>query len=405
MVRRQQGGTRLRVGLASFMAAVALVTLTACGTNVPRLDDAPVNSYATPIGYRGIRYWGDAELKKFNEVSALRLEQVRAAHAQDPSIPLENAYYLAVSGGGGDGAFGAGLLAGWTKAGTRPQFEVVTGISTGALTAPYAFLGPACDGKLKEVYTTITDKDVMRNTGPLGAVFGASLTDNSPLKALVARYVTPELVDRIGEENAKGRRLLVGTTNLDAQRPVVWDMTAIAASGNPDRVQLFRDVLIASAAIPGVFPPQLIRVQADGKLYEELHVDGGTTTQAFLLSAENSLKDVDKALKFPRKRALYVIMNGTFAPQAEKTETKTLAIATRSISTLIKNQSIGDAYKLYAQSHRDGVSFNIASIPADFTVKAKSEFDQDYMRKLYDFGYGLGQGPGVWEKTPPDYDR
>ena len=405
MARRQQGGTRLRVGLASLVAAVALVTLTACGTNVPRLDDAPVNSYATPIGDRGIRYWGDAELKKFNEVSALRLEQVRAAHAQDPSVPLENAYYLAVSGGGGDGAFGAGLLAGWTKAGTRPQFEVVTGISTGALTAPYAFLGPAYDGKLKEVYTTITDKDVMRNTGPLGAVFGASLTDNSPLKALVARYVTPELVDRIGEENAKGRRLLVGTTNLDAQRPVVWDMTAIAASGNPDRVQLFRDVLIASAAIPGIFPPQLIRVQADGKLYEELHVDGGTTTQAFLLSAENSLKDVDKALKFPRKRALYVIMNGTFAPQAEKTETKTLAIATRSISTLIKNQSIGDAYKLYAQSHRDGVSFNIASIPANFTVKAKSEFDQDYMRKLYDLGYRLGQGPGVWEKTPPDYDK
>ena len=282
---------------------------------------------------------------------------------------------------------------------------MVTGISTGALTAPYAFLGPAYDGQLKEVYTTITDDDVMRNTGPLGAVFGSSLTDNSPLKALVARYVTPELVDRIGAENAKGRRLLVGTTNLDAQRPVVWDMTAIAASRNPDRVQLFRDVLIASAAIPGIFPPQLIRVQADGKLYEELHVDGGTTTQAFLLSAENSLKDVDKALRFPRKRALYVIMNGTFAPQAEKTETKTLAIATRSISTLIKNQSIGDAYKMYAQSQRDGVSFNIASIPADFTVKAKSEFDQGYMRKLYDLGYRLGQGTGVWEKTPPDYDK
>lgn len=405
MARRQQGGTRLRAGLKSLMVGVVLVTLTACGTNIPRLDDAPVNSYATPIGYRGIRYWGDAELKKFNEVSALRLEQVRAAHAQDPSVPLESAYYLAVSGGGGDGAFGAGLLAGWTQAGTRPQFEVVTGISTGALTAPYAFLGPAYDGQLKEVYTTITDDDVMRNTGPLGAVFGSSLTDNSPLKALVARYVTPELVDRIGAENAKGRRLLVGTTNLDAQRPVVWDMTAIAASRNPDRVQLFRDVLIASAAIPGIFPPQLIRVQADGKLYEELHVDGGTTTQAFLLSAENSLKDVDKALKFPRKRALYVIMNGTFAPQAEKTETKTLAIATRSISTLIKNQSIGDAYKMYAQSQRDGVSFNIASIPADFTVKAKSEFDQGYMRRLYDLGYRLGQGTGVWEKTPPDYDK
>lgn len=396
---------RRAMGWKALVAAVLLVAVSACGTNMPRLDDAPLNSYATPVGYKGIRYWGDAELRKFNEVSALRLEQVRAAHAQDPSVPLDRAYYLAVSGGGGDGAFGAGLLAGWSKTGTRPQFEVVTGISTGALTAPYAFLGPAYDGKLKEVYTTISDDDVMRKTGPLGAVFGASLTDNSPLKALVARHVTPELIDRIAEENAKGRRLLVGTTNLDAQRPVVWDMTAIAASGNPDRVQLFRDVLIASAAIPGIFPPQLIRVQADGKVYEELHVDGGTTTQAFLLSAENSLKDVDKALKFSRKRSLYVIINGTFAPQAERTDTKALAIATRSISTLIKNQSIGDVYKMYAQSERDGVAFHLASIPADFNVKPKSEFEQAYMQKLYDLGYRLGQNPSVWERTPPDYDK
>jgi hypothetical protein len=180
-------------------------------------------------------------------------------------------------------------------------------------------------------------------------------------------------------------------------------MTAIAASGNPDRVQLFRDVLVASAAIPGVFPPQLIRVQADGKSYEELHVDGGTTTQAFLLSGENSLKDVDKALKFPRKRSLYVIINGTFAPQAEKTETRTLAIATRSISTLIKNQSIGDVYKMYAQSQRDGVNFYLASIPPDFQEKGKSEFDQAYMRKLYDLGLRTGQGPAAWSRTPPDY--
>lgn len=399
------GDRQIGAGLRALMAVLLVLTVTACGTNIPRLDDAPSNSYATPVGYKGIRYWGDAELKKFNEVSAVRLEQVRAAHAKDPSVPLDHAYYLAVSGGGGDGAFGAGLLAGWSKAGTRPQFEVVTGISTGALTAPYAFLGPAYDDKLKEVYTTISDKDVMRNTGALGAVFGSSLSDNSPLKALVAKHVTAELIERIAEENAKGRRLLVGTTNLDAQRPVVWDMTAIAASGNPDKVQLFRDVLIASAAIPGIFPPQLIRVQADGKLYEELHVDGGTTTQAFLLSAENSLKDVDKALKFSRKRELYVIMNGTFAPQAEKTETKTLAIATRSISTLIKNQSIGDAYKLYAQSERDGVAFHLASIPASFDSKAKSEFDQAYMRKLYDLGYSLGQGHGAWENEPPDYDK
>jgi hypothetical protein len=403
--RQAVGRDGLRTALSSLSVIAVLFLATACGTNVPRLDDAPLNTYATPVGYKGIRYWGDTELKKFKEVSALRLEQVREAHRKDPTVPLEQAYYLAISGGGGDGAYGAGLLAGWTKSGTRPPFEVVTGISTGALTAPYAFMGPAYDGKLKEIYTTISDKDVLRSSGPLGALFGSSLTDNSPLKALVAKHVTTELVDKIAAENAKGRKLLVGTTNLDAQRPVVWDMTAIAASGNPNRVQLFRDVLVASAAIPGVFPPQLIRVQADGKSYEELHVDGGTTTQAFLLSGENSLKEVDEALGFPRKRSLYVIINGTFAPQAEKTETKALAIATRSISTLIKNQSIGDVYKMYAQSVRDDVNFYLTSIPADFQEKGKSEFDQAFMRKLYDLGYQAGQGPGAWSRTPPDYEN
>ena len=394
-----------RHSFRSILAAVLLVTLAACGTNVPRLDDAPVNSYATPVGYKGIRYWGDAELKKLNEASAERLAELKAAHKLDPSIPLDHAYYLAISGGGGDGAYGAGILNGWSKAGTRPQFEVVTGISTGALSAPYAFLGSAYDDKLKEIYTTIDDKDIMKKNGPIDAVFGTSLTDNSPLKALVAKYVTQDLLDKIAIEGGKGRRLLIGTTNLDAQRPVVWDMTAIAASGNPDRLQLFRNVLVASAAIPGVFPPQLIKVTADGKVYEELHVDGGTTTQAFLVSAQNSLKDVDKALNFPRKRSLYIIMNGTFAPQAEKTETKTLAIAARSISTLIKNQSIGDDYRMYAQCQKDGIAYNITSIPADFTDKAKSSFDTPYMRKLYDRGYQLGLTPAAWDKEPPDYNR
>jgi len=389
----------------SILAAALLVTLAACGTNVPRLDDAPVNTYATPAGYKGIRYWGDAELKKLNEASAERLAELKVAHKADPSIPLDHAYYLAISGGGGDGAYGAGVLNGWTRAGNRPQFEIVTGISTGALSAPYAFLGSAYDGKLKEIYTTIDDSDVMKKKGAISGIFGSSMTDNGPLKALVAKYVTQDLIDKIAIEYGKGRRLLVGTTNLDAQRPVVWDMTAIAASGNPDRLQLFRNVLVASAAIPGVFPPQLIKVTADGKLYEELHVDGGTTTQAFLVSAQNSLKEVDKALNFPRKRSLYIIMNGSFAPQAEKTETKTLAIAARSISTLIKNQSIGDAYRMYAQCQKDGIAYNITSIPPTFTDKAKSEFDQGYMRKLYEVGYQAGAASTAWDKEPPDYNR
>lgn len=374
-----------------------------CASNMPRLEDAPADTYATPVGFRGIRYWGDVELKKLNEVTAMRMQQIAESSKTDSKLSIKHADYLAISGGGSDGAFGAGLLVGWSKLGTRPEFEIVTGISTGALSAPFAFLGTEYDSQLTKIYTTISTKDIMRSNGPVGAIFGSSLTDNSPLKALVATYVTPALLDRIAIENGRGRKLLIGTTNLDAQRPVVWDMTAIADSENPARLQLFRDVLVASAAIPGVFPPQLIKVVADGKTYDELHVDGGTTTQAFLLSAENSLKIVDESLKIKRTRALYVIINGSFAPQPAKTETETFAIATRSISTLIKNQGIGDVYRMYTQAVRDGVDFNVASIPEDFTEVSKSTFDQNYMKKLYKRGYQTAISGAAWQKTPPDY--
>src|SRR4029079_16062440 len=175
-------------------------------------------------------YWGDVPLKKFDQATAIRMRQLSEASRTDPRLSSRHADLLAISGGGSRGAFGAGLLAGWSKTGKRLEFEVVTGISTGSLTAPFAFLGPAYDPQLTEVYTTISDKDVMTSNGAVGALFGTSLADNKPLKALVAKYVTSDLLDKVAVEGGRGRLLLIGTTNLDAERPVVWDMTAIAAS-------------------------------------------------------------------------------------------------------------------------------------------------------------------------------
>jgi hypothetical protein len=215
--------------------------------------------------------------------------------------------------------------------------------------------------------------------------------------------VTPKLLADIAAEHAKGRRLFVGTTNIDAQRPVVWDMTAIAASDNPEKLRLFRDVLVASAAIPGVFPPEMIKVTAEGQLFEEMHVDGGTATQVFLMPTGNSLRDVDKALGHSRTRSVYIIRNGTFAPKYKKTEASTLAIAARSIDTLILNQGIGDIYRMYAQSQRDRTDFNVASIPADFNVPNKSPFDPVYMRALYQEGYKQELAGQAWQKVPPGF--
>ncbi|MCA3556495.1 MAG: patatin-like phospholipase family protein, partial [Aestuariivirga sp.] len=188
--------------------------------------------------------------------------------------------FLALSGGGSNGAFGAGLLTGWTEAGTRPEFTIVTGISTGSLTAPFAYLGPPYDKLLTEAYTQISGRDVFRRKPVLSALRSSAAADNTPLRQLVARYVTDRMVADIAVQNGRGRKLLIGTTNLDAGRPVVWDIGAIAASGEPDRKQLIQDILVASSSIPGLFPPVKIKVVADGKTFDEMHVDGGTTNQA-----------------------------------------------------------------------------------------------------------------------------
>ena len=388
------------------LLAVLLVTLTVgCADQTPRLDAAPANTYATPIGFRGIRYWGDSELKKLDQAIAERREQLAIAAKSDPTINLKHADYLAISGGGSDGAFGAGLLVGWTAAGSRPRFEVVTGISTGALSAPFAFLGPKYDGDLTKVYTSIDNKDVMVKKGALQGLLGTSMADNAPLRKFVARYVTAQLVEDVAKERAKGRRLFIGTTNIDAQRPVVWDMTAIAASDNPDKLNLFREVLVASAAIPGVFPPEMIKVTADGKTFDEMHVDGGTATQVFLMPGGNSLRDVDKALGQTRSRSVYIIRNGTFAPKYKKMEASTLAIASRAISTLILNQGIGDIYRMYTDAKRDHTDFNVASIPADFSAPNTSDFDPVYMKALYQEGYGMAKAGTEWQKAPPGFKQ
>jgi hypothetical protein len=389
--------------IAGFLALLLVITAAGCAGNQPRLDAAPADVYATPVGFKGIRYWGDSELKKLDQAIAERREQLARAAKTDPTINLKHADYLAISGGGSNGAYGAGLLVGWTAKGNRPRFEVVTGISTGSLSAPFAFLGPAYDGQLTKIYTDIDTKDILTKKGPLQGLFGESMADNAPLKKLVAHYVTPQLLDDIAAERAKGRRLFVGTTNIDAQRPVVWDMTAIAASDNPEKLRLFRDVLVASAAIPGVFPPEMIKVTAEGQLFEEMHVDGGTATQVFLMPTGNSLRDVDKALGQSRTRSVYIVRNGTFAPKFKKTEASTLAIAARSIDTLILNQGIGDIYRMYAQSQRDRTDFNVASIPPDFTMPSKSPFDPVYMRALYQEGYKEMLAGKAWQKVPPGF--
>ncbi|MGJ0533412.1 MAG: patatin-like phospholipase family protein [Methylocystis sp.] len=373
----------------------------ACGS-LTRIDAVPVADEERAIvpGLPNIRYWADGDPAAFMTAAGHSLEREQAYLASTGHQgPLPPAYFLAISGGGENGAYGAGLLVGWTKAGTRPVFKGVTGVSTGALTAPFAFLGSAYDDKLKEVYTTLTAKDVLQPRGYLAALFDDAMADNSPLRKTVAKYFDQAMLDAIAAEHKKGRILVIGTTNLDARRPVIWDIGAIAASGHPRALELVHDVLVASAAIPGAFPPVMIDVEMDGKPYEEMHVDGGASAQVFLYPPQ---LDIAKS-GIKRDRVLYVIRNARLDPEWAQVERQVMSIAGRAISSLIQTQGVGDLYQIYLTTQRDGFDYNLAYIPKTFTRTLKEPFETAYMLELFDLGHDLAAAGYKWDKAPPGF--
>ncbi|MCX5894097.1 MAG: patatin-like phospholipase family protein, partial [Deltaproteobacteria bacterium] len=298
----------------------------------------------------GVRAWGDT-LSASLEQNAI--ESIRQEMAANHGKLLPEANFLALSGGGGDGAFGAGILCGWTAAGTRPQFKLVTGISTGALIAPFAFLGPEYDARLKEAYTTISDQDIytvpnlLKLVINLGRIEGAASTE--PLARLLERIIDDNMIQAIAVEHNKGRRLLVGTTQLDAQRQVIWNMGAIAASGHPDAPKLFRQVLRASASIPVAFSPVYIKVKAGGQEYDEMHVDGGVRAEVMLYEEALNIFVARKklGLQIPhRPRKLYIIRNAQVYPEYESIKPNISKIGTRAIGSLTKYQGVGDLYRI-----------------------------------------------------------
>lgn len=342
-----------------------------------------------------VRFWGDAAPEGLEKFALLKAAQIKAHPRKSSEWDM-----LAISGGGADGAFGAGLLVGWSKTGKRPTFELVTGTSTGAIIAPFAFLGSKYDRQLKEIYTTISTDDVIKGN-VLSALFGGtSLADTSGFEQLVARYTSQEMLDEIGTEYNKGRFLLIATTNIDAQRPVLWNIGAIATSGNSGSLALFRKIILASAAIPGAFPPVSLDVTLDGKTYNELHVDGGVTAQVSLYPPQTSPRDIDKILGIMPKRRLFVIRNSKVNPEYAPVKAGLYSISKRSFDTLIKSQGVGDLYRLYTLAQRDQMEYNLAFIPDGFNAKSDELFDLEYMRALFKSGYDLGSKGYRWVKSP-----
>jgi hypothetical protein len=359
---------------------------------VPRAD----TERALPLGIAKARFYPDGDPQPMIADATEALQ--REIAALPPGAKLPPANYLAVSGGGDNGAFGAGLLNAWTETGTRPQFKGVTGVSTGALIAPLAFLGPQYDPVLREVYTTINADLVYRFRGLSAALFDDAMADTAPLSALIAKYFDQKMLDAIASEYRKGRLLLIGTTDLDAQRPVIWNIGAIANSGKPGALGLVQQILRASAAIPGAFQPVLIDVELDGKKYQELHVDGGAIAQLFLYPPSLNLG----RLGIKRERRAYVIRNARLDPDWASSERRTIDIAGRAISTMLATSGRNDVLRVYFITQRDHVDYNLAYIGHDFDgPEKKGEFDQAYMRALYDYGYRQARAGLEWHKAPP----
>ncbi|HEY9346750.1 MAG TPA: patatin-like phospholipase family protein, partial [Inquilinus sp.] len=386
---------------------VLAIALLASGCSPPTRLAAVPERYelnATVGSMQGIRYYPPDHLGTLEADALASVERERAAlAASGHKGPLPPASYLAVSGGGENGAFGAGLLVGWTKTGTRPEFKVVTGVSTGALTAPFAFLGPAYDDRLTGIYTTITAAEVLEARGFLAAVTNDAMADTAPLRRTIAKYLTADLLAAIAREHAKGRLLLIGTTDLDAQRGVIWNVGKIAASGDPGALELVRSILVASAAIPGAFPPVMIDVMADGQPYQEMHVDGGASAQVFIYPPSLKVAELAKKAGIVRQRDVYVIRNARLDANWADVKRSTLSIAGRAISSLIQTQGVGDLYRIYTVSQRDGVGFHLAYIPSSFDVKLETPFDQTYMRALFELGHKLGAQGYAWQTRPPGF--
>ncbi|WP_165943303.1 patatin-like phospholipase family protein [Roseicella aquatilis] len=388
--------TLARRGVLGLATAAGL---SACA-GLPRLPAVPetLAQRADFPGIPGARFYvdeEDAELLRW-----LQEQQRRAAIARAAGRPDNPADVLVLSGGGEDGAFGAGLLTEWTGQGTRPEFRVVTGISTGALTAPFAFLGPSRDAHLREVYTTIDISRVLAWRQWTAAVFDDALGDSTPLAATIARFVDAGMLAEIAAAYDAGRLLLIGTTDLDARRGVIWNIGAIARSGSPQALELVRKVLLASASIPGAFPPVMFDVEADGRRFQEMHVDGGAVAQLFLFP----MRVAAAARAREPKRAptrVWVIRNGKLRPQRQTTPRRTIAVLAATVSTLTQASGSYDVTRIWLRARGAGLAFHLAYVGEDFAVPYETAFDPAYMRALFDYGQARMRAGTAWTSTPP----
>lgn len=380
--------------LAAFCAALSLSACVTAGRYGPPqpelLRDARVEGYGPDIRT------SDPDQTAFVAWLQGNVGKARAT-SPDGSLTI-----LALSGGGAGGVFGAGALKGLTLSGARPTFQIVTGVSTGALIAPFAFLGPEWDDELEAAYTGGASENLLDSAG-LFSLFRVGVMKDANLRKLVSDYITPELVAAVAKESEKGRILLVATTNLDAEAPVFWDMGAIARQGGEDARRMFIDVLVASSSVPGAFPPVMIPVTDSSGAHDEMHVDGGVTAPFFLfpdvafISGEK-FKDLEGA-------RIYVIVNGQLDPVQRSSQANTIAITLRASNVALTRMTRTELLLASSFAQRQGMALRFTNIPASYPFSGPFNFQTEPMRTLFDYATQCAQSGRLWLSSRDALER
>jgi hypothetical protein len=359
---------------------------------------------AQPDGFDGVRLSSAQDLDN----PAIKTDRLKSDSTNATGVNI-----LALSGGGANGAFGAGVLVGWTQRGDRPPFQLVTGVSTGALIAPFAFLGSAYDDKLRTAYINgAAAKLLTRNILP--RLFIEGVYSGEKLKALVDTYVDADMVADIAKAHTKGRRLIVATTDLDLQKSILWNLGAIAQQGmergtpqaRQQALQLIRQVLVASASLPGAFAPVLIETQTDfagiSRTFREMHADGSISLPFFVLP--ESLPKALMSLRRPEgqktKSHIYILINGNINPRFDITKNTTLSVAARSLDTLTRAQARTTLATIKTFADVNGFEVKVMAMPDDYGSGGILAFDKLSMQKLFAYGLSLGQSPKAFKSAP-----
>lgn len=384
----------------SFFAVATLpvASLVACSESSPwpPIPEELVAQAQIP-GIPQARRWGDEPQRDDFHFSGMEGDSREAPDAR-ASGPMR---VLALSGGGANAAFAAGLLTGWTQVGTRPSFQVVTGVSAGALAAPFALLGPAHDETLRELFTGLDGRDLVEQRMQLFAFLGDALASPEPLRRLIEKHFDAALMEAIATEHRRGRRLIVGTTHVYAGRLVTWNIGAIATSGHPTALDVIRRVLLASAAVPIMLPPVYIEVEAGGRRYAEMHIDGGMARQVFVAPPGIDWASMAREKTQHGGLEFYVIRNGRASSEYMVMPDRLVPLGEHALHLLAQSQGVGDLYIIYAQAQRVGAVFRAAWIGDEFRAPWTQWYDPPYVRALFDYGMRQAMAGKMWHETPP----